>query len=204
MKETGKLLLESIRLIEGDCPLLTFHQDRVDRSRKLLYPKASQFRLRKLLEELPLPSQGEHKIRLVYGQGLEDAKITAYEPRSIESIRLVDSSNVRYSKKYEDRSAINACFEQRADCDDVLMIQRGFVTDTSYANLALFDGIKWFTPSVPMLRGTRRAKLLREGTLKAAVIREKDLPLFKKIRLINAMLPWGQGPELMIEQLEMR
>ena len=84
------------------------------------------------------------------------------------------------------------------------MVQHGFLTDTSYANLALYDGYKWFTPSVPMLRGTRRAKLLEDGTLKKAVIREKDLPLFKKVRLINAMLPWGKGPELMIDQIELR
>lgn len=200
----GKLLLESIRLIDGQCPLLAYHQDRVDRCRKLLFPKKGQLKLNKILEGLPLPNTGEYKLRLIYGQNIESHEINPYVPKEVNSLRLVGGENVVYAKKYKDRSAINACYDRRAGCDDVLMIQHGFLTDTSYANIALFDGTKWFTPSAPILRGTRRAKLLREGLLKPAVIREKDLPLFKKARLINAMLPWGAGPELNLDQFVLR
>lgn len=197
----GEQLLETIRLVNGQCPLLAYHQARVDRSRKVLFPKKPQLKLKKILAELDLPDSGTHKLRLLYGIGVDRYEVKDYGPREVRKIRLLDGNGLRYAKKYADRESIEAGFARRRDCDDVLFIQHGFVTDTSYANVALFDGQHWYTPSAPMLRGTRRAKLLAEGTLKAAVIREKDLANFKKIRLINAMLPWGEGPELPVSQL---
>lgn len=197
----GKLLLESIRLVDGQCPLLAYHQERVDRSRKLLYPKSPQLKLKSKIADFDLPDEGTYKLRLVYGHALESWEIQSYTKKTIRTIRLLDNDNIQYAKKYEDRQELNACFAQRGSHDDVLIVQHGFLTDTTYANIALFDGHKWFTPSAPLLRGTRRAKLLKEGKIKAAVIREKDLPLFKKARLINAMLPWGIGPEIDIEAI---
>ena len=90
---------------------------------------------------------------------------------------------------------------RKGNCDDVLLVQRGHVTDTSYANVALFDGSNWYTPAWPLLRGTRREKLIENGTLKASVIRERDLHNFQTLRLVNAMLPWGAGPELAMDKV---
>lgn len=194
-------LLESIRLADGECPLLDYHQERVDRSRKLLYPKTPQLKLKQLLETTDLPERGVHKIRIRYGQDVEEVSIKPYEVLIPKKIRLIDAHGLCYAKKYTNRAGIIACFERRGDCDDVLMIQHGFVTDTSYANVVFFDGDKWFTPSAPLLRGTRRAKLLREGIIKSAIIREKDISLFKSVRLINGMLPWSEAPVLPIGEL---
>lgn len=194
-------LLESIRLSDGKCPLLDYHQERVDRSRKLLYPKLPQLKLQQLIEAMDLPERGIHKIRIQYGKEVGNVSIQPYEIKVPKKIRLIDSHQLNYAKKYANRSEIEACFERRGDCDDILIIKHGFVTDTSYANVVFYDGVKWFTPSAPLLRGTRRAKLLREGTIKSAIIREKDIPLFKSVRLINGMLPWSEAPVLPIGEL---
>lgn len=132
---------------------------------------------------------------------LESFELTPYTVRPVQRIRLVDADDLRYGKKYTDRCDIQRYFQQRGLCDDVLLVQQGHLTDTSYANIALFDGDHWYTPAWPVLRGTRREKLIENGTLRSFVIRERDLHNFEKIRLINAMLPWGEGPEIGVENV---
>lgn len=199
---TREQLLESIRVLDGELPLLAYHQARVDRSRKSLYPKASLLKLSSLLADVELPKQGLFKLRVLYGEEFDKLEIIPYEATRVTSLRLVDASEVRYAKKFADRSCIVEKYLSRGTCDDILMVQHGFITDTSYANIALYDGINWYTPASPLLRGTRRAMLLDKGVIKPAVIREKDLTHFKQIRLMNSMLPWETAPTISIDQVK--
>jgi 4-amino-4-deoxychorismate lyase len=190
------LLLESIRIHDGVPDLLIFHQQRIDRSRKVLFPKTPLLKLSKILAEIELPQSGTYKLRIEYREFLQKQELVPYNIRQVNTIRLVDAGDIVYSKKFVDRTDIRLCMEKKGTADDVLMVQHGHITDCSYSNVALFDGSHWYTPAWPMLRGTRREKLLQDGTLRPTVIRERDLANFEKIRLINAMLPWGMGPEL--------
>lgn len=173
----------------------------MDRSRRAGYPKSPALKLSKLFETIDLPVMGVHKLRLEYGAKLHRYEILPYVSRPVHSIRIIDADELRYGKKFAARTDIHQLMERRGAFDDVLMIQRGHVTDTSYANVALFDGSHWYTPAWPLLRGTRREKLLQDGTLRASVIRERDLGNFERVRLVNAMLPWGQGPEVMMTEV---
>lgn len=195
------LLLESIRLIDGEFPLLPFHQERVDRSFKKFFPKVSAPKLRLLLEQRGYPERGLYKVRVLYQ--LDNASVEAqpYVAREINSLRIIAAESVRYPQKMADRASIHALYDQRNGCDDILMTQHGFITDTSYANIALYDGRKWITPAWPLLRGTRRAKLIQEGVIYPSVIREKDLEHFREVRLFNAMLPWESAPRLPVSSI---
>lgn len=173
----------------------------MDRSRRAGYPKSPALKLVKLLETIDLPVKGVHKLRLEYGAKLHKYEILTYAARPVKSIKIIDADALRYGKKFTARTDIYNLMDRRGDHDDILMIQRGHVTDTSYANVAFFDGSHWYTPAWPLLRGTRREKLLANGTLRASVIRERDLHNFEKVRLVNAMLPWGQGPEVMMTEV---
>jgi 4-amino-4-deoxychorismate lyase len=73
-------------------------------------------------------------------------------------------------------------------CDDILILQNGYLTDASYANLAFFDGKIWYTPRTPLLAGVRRQFLLDSGRIQTADIRKDDLPSFTSVSLINAMI----------------
>ena len=194
-------LFESIRLADGATPLLDYHQARMDRTRRALFAKSPVIRLKKVLAELDLPERGLYKVRIEYDRAVLKTEILPYTPKVITSLRTVNADDVRYGKKFSDRAAIQACYAQRGDADDVLMIQRGHLTDASYANVALYDGNYWYTPAYPLLRGTRRAQLLDEGILRASVIRERDLVHFERIRLINGMLPWGEGMDIGMERV---
>ena len=195
---SGPVLLESIRLEEGRCPLLKYHQRRVDRSRKFYYAKAPAFRLADVLADLPLPQEGVHKVRLLYGSGLLEYTVAPYTIRPVNSLRVVHADGLAYGRKYADRAAISNLYERRGICDDVLIVQRNHLTDTSYANVALFDGRKWYTPSWPLLPGARRAYLLERGVLTASIIRLRDLYQFESLRLVNSLMPWGESPTVRI------
>lgn len=125
----------------------------------------------------------------------------SYAPRPIRSLRLVYDDALKYPYKYLDRAALRHLFDQRGTCDDVLIVQKGCLTDTSYCNLALFDGTRWCTPATPLLPGTQRQYLLDQGVLSEDTIRVEDLRQFQQIRLFNAMLPWEEGPTLSTEQV---
>ena len=104
----------------------------------------------------------------------------------------MEATGLMYGHKYADRQAINTLFARRGAADDILLVRDGLLTDTSYANVALFDGKCWYTPAHPLLEGTQRARLLAEGILHPIDIRPADLPRFESIKLINAMLDWEQ------------
>ncbi len=182
--------------MDGKANLLPYHQRRIDRSRRTHFPKSPVIKLEKLLEEIDLPRKGLYKLRIEYGATLIKKELIPYHPRPITSLKLVDAEKVAYGRKYADRSGIRRCLEKKGHCDDILMVQHGHLTDASYANIALFDGKHWHTPAWPLLRGTRREMLLEKGIIRPSVIRARDLKSFKSIRLMNAMLPWEEGPTL--------
>ena len=72
--------------------------------------------------------------------------------------------------------------------DDIIIEKKGFITDTSIANLAFYDGEQWFTPKNPLLEGTMRAKLLDEGFLQTREIKRSEISHYTKVALMNAMI----------------
>lgn len=167
----------------------------MDQARRALFTKSPVIRLNKLLPDLELPATGVHKIRIEYAEQVLKTEVLPYHVRPIQSVRVVDAGQMTYNRKFADRSEINELFAGRGEADDVLMARDGYVMDTSYANVAFYDGRHWYTPSYPLLRGVRREKLIKEGKVRPAIIRVRDLPNFKRVRVMNAMLAWEEMPE---------
>lgn len=116
----------------------------------------------------------------------------SYHIRPVSSLRLVADDEADYRYKSTDRSVLNRLFDLRETEDDVLIVRRGWLTDTSICNIALWNGKQWITPSVPLLAGTKRASLLDRGEMVAGDIRPEDLPGYSRIRLFNAMIEFGE------------
>jgi 4-amino-4-deoxychorismate lyase len=79
---------------------------------------------------------------------------------------------------------------------DILLVKNDLITDTSFSNIILWDGNAWYTPSVPLLKGTKREFYLDKKIIHLRDIRLNELHYFKKIRLINAMLDIGEGEDI--------
>lgn len=183
--------VETIRIEKGRIWNLPCHQRRLDRTMAHFWPQAPVVSLGEVLRDAPL-TDGETKARVVYdGEGVKDISFAEYHPLDIHSLRLVACDDIDYSFKSVDRSRLQQLKGLRGDCDEVIIVKDGLLTDTSYSNIALFDGERWYTPKHPLLPGTMRQHLLDEGQLIEADLRPDDLHRFEEISLINAMMPLG-------------
>lgn len=186
------LLLESIKIANNQPLNLALHQQRLNDSRRALFGASeSPIQLSELLNTQALDPSVVYKARVEYGRQVERIDITPYSRRPVKSIRLVEASDLAYDHKYADRTALNRLFDAKGTADDVLIVKNDMVTDCSYSNICLWDGQKWITPSIPLLKGTKRELLLRQGAITEQPVNTGDLPLFEKISLINAMLDLG-------------
>ena len=190
-------LFESIKVVDGNLVNLEWHQRRVDNSRKKLLGRTNQLNLKDIIEVPEEFANGVVKCRLPYGLAPGTVIFSNYVKRQITSLKQVECEPFDYSFKYEDRTRLDQLYQQRGACDEVLITHDGIIKDTSYSNVALYDGEQWYTPQHPLLEGTQRAKLLALGKIKLRNIHILDLSGFKKLVLINAMLEFD--PDLFIK-----
>lgn len=183
--------IETIRIEGGEIRNLPYHQQRLNSTMRHFWPQAPVVDLKNVLRDAPL-TETETKARVVYDEGgVRDLSFSAYHPLDIRSLCLVTCDEIDYRYKSADRSALQALKEQRGNCDEIIIVKDGKLTDTSYSNIALFDGAHWFTPRHPLLHGTMRQSLVDQGLLREDDLTPDDLHRFLKISLINAMMPLG-------------
>ena len=194
------LLIETIKLLDGKFFNLAYHERRMIRSLQILFNKADPVRLEEMLHQTPFPSNGLYKCRLVYDDRVSDIHYTPYERRTVNRIKIVEDNLISYPFKSVDRESINRLFAMRGDCDDVLIIREGLVTDCSYANIVFRKGSNWFTPASPLLEGTMRAQLSEKNKIRVREIRKEDIRSFDTCRIINAMLEFD-SPEIDVSNI---
>ncbi len=144
--------------------------------------------------QFPQPLAGIHKCRVLYGREIEEITYAPYQMREVSSLRLIAADAVDYTYKSTNRDELNALYARRGVADDVLIVKNGYLTDTSIANVALYDEKMkmWCTPSRPLLRGTRRAELMDKKIIVERDIPQVHLGEYSKIMLFNAMIDWGR------------
>jgi 4-amino-4-deoxychorismate lyase len=180
----NKKYLETIRAVDGIVFNLEYHQNRYESVLKDIGAKSIQ----DLKNVLNPPNNGIYRCRVVYDDKTIKASYHKYIKRKVSSLKLIYNDNIDYSKKYENREAIDNLFLQKNDCDDILIVKNSLITDTSIANIAFYDGKNWLTPKKPLLDGTTRKRLIDNGFLAEVDIRVKDINNFYKIALMNAMI----------------
>ena len=193
-------LFESLCVQDGKLLNSQWHENRFQTSYNQYYGSPAPFFL---LEGLNIPnnfSKGRVKLRIRYNQKDRIFHFEHYQTQKIESLQLVYTEELDYSYKYTKRENLNALFAQKGKCDDVLIVKKGRITDSSYANVVFFDGNEWWTPNNPLLKGTCRARLLSQEIIKEILLEVNDLKNFKGLKLINAMRDMDQ-PIIPIENL---
>ncbi len=187
--------IETIRIANRQLDHIQAHEARMYRTRSELWGCTDFITLRDIITIPTDLSNNTHKCRIIYDMVIHQTMIEPYTIRTIRSIQLVTDDTIDYRYKWLDRSRF-AAHQAQTDADDILIVKGGYLTDTSYANIAFFDGNRWLTPSMPLLSGVRRQRLLHAGILTEAPLQPSDLPYFQSARLLNAMLPWSESPIL--------
>ena len=189
---------ESIQVNDGLVCNLNQHQDRVSKTLKAFGMLENTIELAEIVKTIAIPKNGLYKLRISYGlDGIYQFDFQPYQYRKISNFALVDIVGKRYDFKLENRAWINDALLQSGK-DEIMMHDAGFIKDSSYANLVFFDGSKWYTPAKPLLEGTQRAKLLKDGIIQAKAIHINELDSFHSFKLINAMMLWENAAEYSI------
>jgi 4-amino-4-deoxychorismate lyase len=178
-------LFETIACRQGKLQNLEWHNARLNNSRRKLFNNNNQI----FLEQIHLPEfvkKGNWKCKVLYSDIINGISFEPYVPREIKSLTLVESS-INYAFKSDDRDELDSLYRQKKEADDIIIIKDGFVTDSSIANILLFNGQYWVTPDTPLLAGTMRAQLIHKGIIKEASVKESQLGNYKELMLINAM-----------------
>ncbi|MBL4730676.1 MAG: aminotransferase class IV [Sulfurimonas sp.] len=177
--------LETIKIFDGKVYNMDYHQKRYES----VLSSFSVTLFQDLSRLIQAPKKGLYKCRIVYNcESILDVTYHPYVKPSVTSLQLVYDDAIEYSMKYEKRNAIKKLFELREGCDDILIVKNGLITDTSIANIALYDGVSWLTPTRPLLRGTTRERLLKNKKIVESNICVDELNKFSKIALLNAMI----------------
>ena len=177
-------VFETIKCIEKNVLNLDYHNERFNRTRKELFGCSDILDIGNYIK---IPSKKLLKCKLVYADEIIDIDFAPYMKKEIKSLKLMSDDNIDYKYKYSNRDSINELYEQKGDFDDIIIVQNGFITDTSIANIAVFLDDKWLTPDKPLLEGTCRQRYIESGLLKTADITVAMLKNAKKIAILNAM-----------------
>lgn len=187
-------LIESIKVVSHQLHNLSYHQKRMQKSSKEVFgQQTSAVNFEEIqMKALKLKDKAVYKLRIEYNLEEFSYEFIPYKVRTINSLKLIEDNNLDYSHKYKDRNTLFEHFENRNGCDDILITQNGSITDTYYCNVALKKNGQWFTPDMPLLKGTKRQYLLDQLIITEKEIFVEDIPDFNEICLFNSMLDFGQ------------
>ena len=187
-------LFETIKCIDGKLFNMEFHQARFEKACLEYFGISAEIKLIERIEIPDFAKTGLFRCRVTYTSQIEKIEFIPHQYREIKSLKLVEDNEIDYHFKYADRETLQKLFGNRGDCDDIIIVKNGCVTDSFAANLVFFDGVKWWTPDTPLLEGTQRKKLLTEGKIFERRITTSDISKYSKVGLINALNDFDEMP----------
>jgi len=185
------LFFETIRIENGIPQHLHYHNLRLNRTIRENFSLSPRYDLHDFLQVPPDAEKGTYRCKICYDTEIREITFTPYRRRNYRALRILDA-DIDYRYKSCDRSALETLYNRRGDCDDVLIVKHGLLCDTTIANIALYDGLRWYTPKTALLEGTTRARLLEEGLLQTTDLTADDLRKCTKFALMNAMTGFYQ------------
>lgn len=198
------MLLETIRFSDGTPELLSLHEQRIATSLQEYAIMTPEWSLHDVLASNPCPSEliGTVKCRILYDAEVQEVQYIRYQKRQVGSLQCVKAGEIDYHLKWENREALNTLRMSRGSADEILIISsHGWITDTSFTNVALLQNDRWYTPRLPLLRGVQREHLLRQGIITPRDIPAESLKEYQRMALFNAMISWEERIELLPTQI---
>ena len=200
-------LLETIRWtpLEGAC-LKEEHLDRMEASADYFAYPFHRGSAEALLDDFTHPETEGRRLRLLLNSHgalrLEDAPLPkpSEEPWLLRPAKFpIDLNNPLFRHKTTDRDIYGALKREDA-ADTVLWNEKGEITETCIANLAVRIDGRLYTPpaSSGLLEGTLRRHLLEKKDLEERVITMEELERAEEVYLFNSlrgMIPCRYRPD---------
>jgi 4-amino-4-deoxychorismate lyase len=195
-------LLETIKCINGELVNLRYHQSRFNMARRAHFRPCAEISLADFIKVPEEFRSGLFRCRVIYSEEIEKIEFIPHTYRPVRSLKLVENNQIDYRYKYTARQTLEHLFGLRENCDDILIVKNGFITDSFTANVVFFDGRKWWTPDTPLLPGTQRARLIHEKKIKLTSITPAELHKYQYAGLINAMQNMENMPAIGIKDVK--
>lgn len=195
--------IETIKVLNGEVLKLSLHQARFGQTREDALGLWSHPDLSAQISVPDSAKLGIYKCRILYDRDILQVEFQPYNKPEIHSLKVVESDSISYIHKSADRTELTALYEQKNSCDDILIVKNGWIADSYFANIVLWDGSNWFTPNTPLLKGCMRASLLASGRITERAIHINELSQYKSIRLVNAMIDLSDRLELPIDAIKL-
>ncbi len=193
-------LIETLKVFNKKLFNIEYHNKRMNNSRKELFGCNDEI---DLSEKILIPKElnyNLYKCRIIYSKGIESIEFMPYQKKLIKKIKILENNHINYQYKFEDRTELNLMLN-KSNADEIIIVKNGLITDASFANIVLSDGSIYLTPSTPLLKGTKRARLLDEGLIKEEELKKNDLRKFKYIYFINALLDIEEENKMEIDRI---
>ena len=195
-------LLETIQMHNGLAKRLSYHNERMNRSRHQMMCAVGDIYLEEVLKIPEEYRKGIVKCRVLYDEQVSKIEFEHYRERKVDSFHLVETQ-MTYEHKFEDRQQFDELKSPFSPSSEIILVKNGFITDTSYSNLVFKDqNGKWLTPNTPLLLGTQREFLLDEGIIEESEIKMSDLDQFTHFMMINAMLDFDKERAIDIKSIK--
>lgn len=195
------LFIETICYEQGRFQRIDLHNERFNRTRKQFFGIQTPLQL-ELFLSIPEHLKSETvKCTITYGSEIINIEYNLYKIKTVKSLQLVIDNTIDYSFKFANRTKLKDLYQLRGQCNDILIVKNGFITDTYYANIIFKQDDKWYSPQNPLLWGTRLESYLREGRVTPALLRPENLYQFSEARIINAMISIENSPVIPIENI---
>lgn len=181
--------VETLCLSDGLIRNLKEHNDRFNRTRRNFGWDAED--LTEVIGKQSFPSVGKYKIRVVYDSVIGLIECIPYETPNLARVAIVEFDKIDYRYKSTKRDCFKALYTVYPGFDDFIIVKQGFITDSTFCNLALLKDNIWYTPENPLLEGVQRAVLLEEGVIEKRDIPITDLNSYSHISFFNALNEHG-------------
>ncbi len=178
------LFFETLKVKNSAIENLIFHNRRLNNTIKENFGINANIDLSRHIKQ---EDNGLQRCKVIYGKSIKEIQFFPLTPRKFQSFKVLET-NITYNFKNVDREDITSLLAQKGSCDDIIMIKDGLVTDTSIANIAIYDGLKWFTPKNPLLKGTFRESMLEKQLLLEKDVKIKDIKNATRFALMNALI----------------
>ncbi|MQA34467.1 aminodeoxychorismate synthase component I [Modestobacter roseus] len=193
-------LIETMALADGRVRDLDRHLARLTDSAAFLGFTCDPARVRAAVAEAVAGRATGARVRLLLDRDgavtvdLADLPAPPSGPvRLVVDPEPVDSASRWLQHKTTRREVYTARAARHPDADDVVLVnERGEVTETTVATLAVRIGGTWWTPPVDSgcLPGVARGRLLAEGVLRERVLRVADLAAAEELALVSSLRGW--------------
>ncbi len=189
-------LFETIRIENGQPLHLPWHEERMLKSgfrmmdagnERVTGSQVPESWLELMLRVPENMLTGTVRCKVVYEKEIIEIAFSHYCKYPVRSLKLLNAGSLDYHMKFCDRKALEALYAMRGECEEIVIVREGLITDSSISNLIFYDGSAWYTPARPLLEGTCRSRLLAEGRVLEREIRPEDLDQYQGCKLINAM-----------------